>query len=133
MTWRFVAQSLLGLSKFAMELEQMLTGKVLEFHALEVVPDSFIRVQFRGIGGQSLQLEPFGRTSGQELFDHVTPVDRRPIPQHQYLATKVAVQVAEEPNDIGALVGTFLYHHVQFAIGGDTADSRQVIVGPPLP
>lgn len=81
-----MAKPFLGLAEFGMELGQMLTGEVLEFHSFEVVPDAFVGIHLRSIGGQSLQLEPRGCAGGQKVLDHVAAMDGSSVPEYQELS-----------------------------------------------
>lgn len=128
-----VAKPFLGLAEFGMELGQMLTGEVLEFHSFEVVPDAFVGIHLRSIGGQSLQLEPRGCAGSQKVLDHVAAMDGSSVPEYQELSLEVAVQVAEEPDHLRASERGLLHLHVQLSLGCDPTDSGEVIVGPPLP
>jgi hypothetical protein len=57
-------------------MTQIETAQVTQLNALKPLPHTLVRVQFRGIGGQALQMESLGRSVGQELFDDTAAVNR---------------------------------------------------------
>ena len=63
------------------------------FDALEVCPETLAGIQFWGIGGEALHLEPWRRASGQELLDEMAAVDRRAIPHDHQRARHLAEQM----------------------------------------
>lgn len=116
-----------GEAKLASELAKGRAADVAEFDALEVVPDTLIRIELWGVARQALQLEAAGAAVSEEVFDGLTAMDRRAIPDDQELAGDVAEQVLEEAHDIGACVRPFLHQHQQPIVRRDRADDREMI------
>ena len=56
------------------------TAQGTPLNALKPLPPTLVRVQCRGIGGQALQMESWGRSVGQALFDDTAAVNRGAIP-----------------------------------------------------
>ena len=81
-----MSQTFFGPSKLLGHLGHISAAEILEFATFEQIPDSFLRIEFGRIARQALQMEPFGRPALQKGFDHVRPMDRRAIPNHQQLA-----------------------------------------------
>ena len=123
----FVPQPLFGQAEFARELGHVTATHIFEFDSLEQIPDTLIRVEFWRVAWQLLQVQALGRSTRQEGFDRLPPMNRHSIPNDQELAFDLPQQQAEEPNDIFAPIGAVLHLHEQPAIGGDAADRGQVI------
>jgi hypothetical protein len=103
-----------------------------EFDALQVCPEALAGVQFRGIGGEALHLEPWRGVIGQELLEEVAAVDRRAIPNDHQRARHLAEQMLQERDDIGGIDGLVLAVAIQLALRRDRTDGREVITRPPL-
>jgi hypothetical protein len=56
-----VPEALFGLAEFIIEVGDAVTTKILQFHPLQVVPDSLSRVQLRRIAWKLLQVNLTGR------------------------------------------------------------------------
>jgi hypothetical protein len=69
--------------QFMLEMWQIATADITEFDSLQVAPEPLVRIQFRGIGGEVLQLHPLRRPMGQKILDQMTAVNRCPIPEDQ--------------------------------------------------
>src|SRR5918992_35099 len=122
-----VPETLFGFAKFVVQMGDALAAKILQFHPLQVVPDSLSWVQLRRIAGELLQMNPLGRPSAQVILHHSAAVDGGTIPQHQQLPSNMPTQVLEEPDYILSSVGPLLYHQVQLASQGDASHGRQVV------
>ncbi len=85
-----VAQPLDGEAPFQPPLGEIGAAQVAQFNVLELVPDALVRIQVRGLAGESLHLKPRRCPVGEEVLDRLGAVDRRPIPEHQQLALKMA-------------------------------------------
>src|SRR5512133_671563 len=53
-----------------------------------------IWVEIRGITRKLFEMQAFGSSSLEKVFDLVSPMDRRPVPDHHYLARDLAHQHA---------------------------------------
>jgi hypothetical protein len=103
-----------------------------EFDTLQVCPEALAGIQFWGIGGEALDLEPWRGAVGQELLDEVAVVDRRAIPNDQKRARHLAEQMLQERDDIGGIDGLVLAVEIQLARRRYRTDGREVVTRPPL-
>lgn len=79
-------QSFFGPPQFVDHLGQVATAEVLEFATLKQVPHAFLRVEFRSISWQALQVEAFASASLEKVLDDLCAMDGRAIPDHEQLA-----------------------------------------------
>src|SRR5882724_3144144 len=122
-----------GITEFTMGMRQVNTTDVAQLHAFELLPDSLIRVQLRGIGRQALQVQSLCRALGQELLDGVAAVDRRAIPNEHQPARHLPQQVLEESHDVAGIKHMALAMEIQLALRGDRTDGGEMVTAPPLP
>jgi hypothetical protein len=87
-----------------------------EFDAFQVCPEALAGIQFWGVGGEALHLEPWRRAIGQELLDEMAVVDRRAIPNDHQRARHLAEQMLQERDDIGGIDGLVLAVEIQLAL-----------------
>ena len=73
----------------------------------------FVRVQFRRVGGQRLQVQPGRRARGEEECNPRAAMDARPVPQHQQPARDQPQQLAQEGHHIAPAQRPFLLMHGQ--------------------
>ena len=123
------AQAANGEAEFPAQFVEVTAAAVLELGALEVVPDAFVGIELGRIGGQAFQVEPRGRTVREEVFDGLTAMDRRAIPNYQQVAPHLAQELAEEGNGRRPLEGLLLHVGEESAIRGEGADHGEMIVG----
>ena len=108
-------------------------AQIAQLHAFELLPESLARVQLRGVGWQALQMDARRRTTGQELFDGVTAMDRGAIPDEDHAAGHLAQQVRQEGDHIRRVERAVLTVEIPFALRRDGTDGREVIAGAPFP
>jgi len=58
-----------------MQVVQIPTTDIAQFHPLEVIPDALIRIEIRSIAGKLLQMQAFGGASLEKVLDLLTPMD----------------------------------------------------------
>ena len=63
-------------------------------------PDELIRIEFWGIGGKAMHMEPLVFLN--ELSDDDAPVDRAAVPKEHHRASQVPQKVTQESNDLHA-------------------------------
>ncbi len=114
-------------------MRQVNTTDVAQFHTFELLPDTLVGVQLRGIGRQALQMQTLRRAMGQKLANDVTAVDRGPIPDHDQAAGHFAPQVCQTGDHSLGVDGVILSMAIQLALRRDGADGRQMVAGVPLP
>jgi len=85
-----VAEPLDGQAQFQAQVVQIGAAEVAQFDVLEIVPNALVGIQVRGVARQLLQLEPRRTALRQEVLDGLSAVDRRPIPDHEQPARKLA-------------------------------------------
>ena len=110
-----------------MKVMQVRAAHVPQLNAFEIGPDALVRVEIGCVARQLLQLEPFGSALSQEVFDRLTAMDRRPIPEHQELAGQVSQEVAQEQHHIWTAEGVILDLQQQAPSRRDAADDRQMV------
>lgn|GEM_PF-1159926 len=120
-------------AQFMPEMWDIEAAQIAQFDPFELLPEAFIRVQLRGIGRQTFQVEALRRAVGQERFDGVAAVDRRAIPDQHHPARHLAQQVFEKRDHVGRVDGAILAMKVELAPGRDGADGGEMIAGVPLP
>ena len=72
-------------------------------------------------------------TIGEEVSDDLTAMDRRAIPDEHHPAGHLAQQMLEKPSDVVRVDRVILAVKVEFALGRDGTDGREMIPGPPVP
>jgi porphobilinogen deaminase len=70
------------------------------------LPDPLIRIQFRRVGWEALQMDYFCPAIGQEVFDLRCTMDTGAVPNHQQLAVEIPLQMPQEGYAIQACQGT---------------------------
>ena len=100
-----------------MQFFQVQTGQVAHFNVFEVLPESFVRIEIRGVGWQTFQKDFVRFVLGQELSYIGTAMDRRPIPDHQQPAGRRAQEVLQKANAIRAGQRGLAHQGVQFTPG----------------
>ena len=103
-----------------------------ELNPLQMCPKSLAGVQFRGIGRQTLHVEPWRRAVTQERFDELTAVNRGPIPDDDHPAGHLPQRVLQKGHYIHRIEGAVLAMEIQPPLWGDGADGREMIASPPL-
>src|SRR5215471_9022931 len=68
----------------------------------EMLPNTFIRIQFRSVCGKALQVNLSRPTIGEEVFDLIRTVDTSTIPNDQQFATEIPEQMmyTEQQRDV---------------------------------
>ena len=122
-----MSEPFLGTQQFCAEVIEVSSTKVLEFAPLEQIPHAFLRIQFRSIARQSLQMDTFGSAFGQEIFDGPRAMNTRAIPDDQQLPWDLAQKQVQEAHHIGSFERLVLDVHHQAPIQAETTDGRQMI------
>lgn len=78
-------------------------------------------------------MEPVGCPIRQECLDDVTAVNRGPVPNDDHPAGHLTQEVLQEGDDVVGVERVALAEAVEFALGGQGTDGRQMLTGPPLP
>lgn len=122
-----------GILELSPEMTQIETAQVTQLNPFKPLPHTLVRVQFRGISGQALQMESWGRSVGQELFDDTAAVNRGAIPDDTYAAGHLSQEVLEEGDHVCRIDGVVLAVEVECSPRGYRPDGRTMITRPPLP
>ena len=69
---------------------------------LKVLPNTFVRIQFRGVSRESLQVNFLRPDISEEIFHLVRTMDTPAVPNHQQLATKMTARMTKAKKN-GAL------------------------------
>ena len=115
------------------QMGEIEAADIAELNPFELRPEPLIRVQFRSVSREAFDVQPLRRAIRQEVFDDVTAVNGRAIPDDHQAARHLAQQVFEKRHDVGSMEGTLLAVKVHLALGGYGRDGRQMIACPPLP
>jgi hypothetical protein len=122
-------ESFFGPAQLQGDVLDVETTNVLEFDALEEIPDVFLRVEFWGIRRQAFQMDAFGSAFCQESFDRLRAMNGGPIPNDEQVARDLALEQLQEAHDIGSLVGMVSDLHAEPSFRSDASNGREVIVG----
>src|SRR5919199_2377598 len=82
---RFAPQACDSQAEFMSQFVLSMAGDIAQLDMLEIVPDTFVRVQVRRIARHLFQEQPLGATSSQEGLDALVAVDRSTIPDERSL------------------------------------------------
>ena len=74
-------------------------------------------------------MEALGGSTAQEVLDRLATMNGRAIPEDQELATDLAQQDPQEPDDVFGVVGALLRLQEETSLGRDATDDRQMIMG----
>jgi hypothetical protein len=129
---RFSTPPFHSVAEFMAQMQNREAAYIPEFDALQVGPEALAGIQFWGIGGEALHLEPWRRAIGQELLEEMAAMDRRAIPNDHQRARQLAEQMPQERDDLGGIEGLVLAVEMQLALRRDRTDGREVITRPPL-
>ncbi len=94
---------------------------------LEMLPDTFIRIQFRGVSRETLQVSFLRPAIGEEIFHLVRTMDTPAVPNHRQLATEITRQMTQEGHTIRAGQGAFPRQSRQSSGRCNPAHHRQVV------
>ena len=114
-------------SQFVAEFGERVTADIAQLTPLEVLPQPFVRIQLRRVGGQGLQMQALGGSLGEEVLDDLGAVDGRAVPDDEQLAGDMAQQVLEEPHYVRTPQGLFFHLHQDLSRRGDRTDGGEVI------
>jgi hypothetical protein len=71
--------------------------RFIKLHALEIVPVPLVRLEIWHVARQALQVEAFGCTPVEEIFDRLPFVDRRAVPDDRQLSGTLRSSVRRPP------------------------------------
>ena len=117
-----------GEAEFPAEFSQILAAAVPEFNALEVVPDTLVGIEVRGIGWQACEMEPLRCTASEEVLDRLAAMDWCTVPDDEQVAWNLAQELPEESHHRRTPEGGVLDAGEQPPVGGDGADDGQVVI-----
>jgi len=94
-------------------------------------PDKLVRIEFRGIGREAMDMKPL--MLAKEIFDDDAPVDGAAVPKEHHRSTQMPEEVAQEGDDLhaGDIVRVETKVKPEMPLGrgyGDTGDD-----GNPIP
>lgn len=124
---RTMPQPFFGMQPFASKMLPVQTTHILEFDTFGQIPDSFVRIQLRCRSWQVLQMNPLGSAFAEVLFDWLTAMNGRSIPDHEPCARDLTGEHRQNASHVGPVGGMVLASHQERSFCGDTAQSRKVI------
>src|SRR5918999_3265744 len=104
-------------------------AQIAEFYPFELFPQALARIELRRIGREPLQVHPLGRATRQELLDNLTAMNGGAIPDDDHAAGHLAEERLQKGDDISRVHRVILRMEVEFALGRDGADRRQMVTG----
>jgi len=78
---------------------QIVGGRVGQGGGVQMGPELFDRIQFRGIGGQRFQMQP-SPMACQGLSGNPAAMSGQPIPQQDHRATAMTPEALQEADDV---------------------------------
>ena len=78
---------------------QVGAANIAQLDTLEIIPDALIRIEVGRISGQLLQMQAFGRSPLEKVFDLMSAVNGRAIPNEHNLAGNLAQEHTQEADD----------------------------------
>src|SRR5450631_1266438 len=122
-------QPFFGTTQLSLDMLHVKTANILEFDAFEQIPDTFLRIQFWRISRQTFKMNPLGTAFCQKVFDRLTAMNGRSIPDDQQVAGNLTGEQLQKANDIGAFVRMVLGLHEEPPLWGNATHSRKMVVG----
>ena len=114
-----------GLAREVTEFPNVSGAEVGKFVLLPIAPQILDRIEFGSVGRQPLDVQPRGVLL-KEVLDKPAAMHRRAIPDQQDPAGQLAMQLAEETDDLGALDGTGMQLEIEVA-QGQPGDGRETL------
>jgi hypothetical protein len=118
-----------GAAQLQLDVLHVETTNILEFDALEQIPNAFLRIQFRSIGWQAFEMNAFGSPFRQKVFDRLTAMNGGSIPDHQQFAGDLAGEHLQKAHNLRAFVRMVLSLHQQLALRGNATNRREMVTG----
>src|SRR6266700_42199 len=122
-------QPFFGTTHLPLDVWHVKTTNIFEFDAFEQIPHPFLWIQLRRIGRQALQMDAFSSAMSQEIFDHLTTMNRSTIPDNQQFARDLAGEQLQEANDIWTFIRMVLGLHKHSPSCGKTSHDRKMVTG----
>ena len=110
-----------------MQMRQIATNDILQFHMLQIAPDAFVCIQLWCVSGKSFQMNTGRAPASKEILDHLPAMNGSSVPNDQQLAWNMPQKVLQEADDIDALKGAVLHQHVELSLWRDPADGRKMV------
>lgn len=85
-----MAKTLFGMTKFVLDLPEILTADILELTPLEQVPNAFLGIELGCIAGQGFQVNALGCPLRQELLECSAAMKGGAIPDDEQLPRPLA-------------------------------------------
>src|SRR5579862_4250019 len=120
-------QPFFGMTHFPLDVLYIKTTNVLEFDSFEQIPDAFLRIQFWRISRQTFKMNPFSTAFCQVIFDGLTAMNSRSIPDHQQFARNLTSEQLQEADHFLAFVGMVLGLHADLSFQGNRTDGRKMV------
>ena len=97
---RFPANPLYRVAEFPASMGKIDAAHIPQLNSFELLPEALTRIQVRGIRREPFDVEALRRAIGQELFDHVTAMNRGPIPDQHHAAGHLAQQMLQKGDHV---------------------------------
>jgi hypothetical protein len=124
---RLLTESLAGSPELAARLLKIMAAEIAHFDLLQMPPDTLFGVDLRGIAGETLEVDPFGRPVAKILPDGFAAMDHRAIPDNQQLAWDVVPQMIQEADHLGARDRRLVDLEIESLVQAHGADDREMI------
>jgi hypothetical protein len=120
-------QSFFGTTQLSLDMLHVKTANILEFNSFEQIPDAFLRIQFWRIRRQTFKMNPLGTAFCQKIFDRLTTMNGRSIPDDQQVAGNLTSEQLQKAYDIWTFVRMLLRLHKDPALRGDATHGRKMV------
>src|SRR5712691_6678995 len=110
-------QALSGSYELGGQVLQVATADIAQLHPFEVIPDALIGVEIGGIARQLFQMQALGRPALEKVFDLVSAMNGRAVPDEQDRAPDLAQEHAQEADHRLCIVGSWAHLQEQSPIG----------------
>lgn len=115
-----------GQAKLLRQVLQVPAADIFQFHVLEQLPYSFLRVEFGRARGQFLYLDRACGDLRQKFLNRLAAVDLDPVPDDQQAAAQLPLQMLEELHAVAFVERAGHPAAEQVAGGGESAHDAPV-------
>jgi len=122
-------QPFFGTTQLSLDMLHVKAANILEFDSFEPIPDPFLWIQFGRISRQTFKMNPLGTAFCQKVFDRLTAMNRRSIPDDQQWACDLTGEHLQKANHIWPFVRMVLRLHDDLSFWSNAAHSREMVTG----
>lgn len=113
--------------EFDTEMIQIPTTQVAHLRMLQMLPHSFIRVEFGCISGESLQMNVLRPAANEKSLHFLRTVNHRTIPDHQQFAPEIPIQMSQKGDALNSAQRFSTLQGCQLPSRGHSTHHRQML------